>query len=141
MKCFADDYNIDGRQKSMKIVWGSSRRYELLHIYSSLGWSPSWDIYETEEDLIMLVEMAGVEIDDVDINVWRERVEFRGNRCRPSEREVTRIHHMEIDFGPYHQIIALPEPVDPSGATVTYRDGFLLIRLPKEVKMASSNPR
>jgi len=140
MKCFADDYNIDGRQKSMKIVWGSSRRYELLHIYSSLGWSPSWDIYETEEDLIMLVEMAGVEIDDVDINVWRERVEFRGNRCRPSEREVTRIHHMEIDFGPYHQIIALPEPVDPNGATVTYRDGFLLIRLPKEVKMASSNP-
>ncbi len=141
MKCFADDYNRYGIQKSMKIVWGSLSRYELLHIYSSLGWSPSWDIYETEEDLIMLVEMAGVEIDDVDINVGRERVEFRGNRCRPSEREVTRIHHMEIDFGPYHQIIALPEPVDPNGATVTYRDGFLLIRLPKEVKMASSNPR
>jgi len=141
MKCFADDYNIDGIQKSMKIVWGSSYRYELLHIYSNLGWRPLWDIYETEKDLVMLVEMAGVEIDDVDINVGRERVELRGNRCRPSEREVTRIYHMEIDFGPYHQIIALPEPVDPNGATVTYRDGFLLIRLPKEVKMASSKPR
>ena len=141
MKCFADDYNIDGIQKSMKIVWGSSYRYELLHIYSNLGWRPLWDIYETEKDLVMLVEMAGVELDDVDINVGRERVELRGHRYRPSESEVTRIHHMEIDFGPYHQIIALPEPVDPNGATVTYRDGFLLIRLPKEVKMASSKPR
>ena len=68
----------------------------------------------------------------------RERVQLRGNRCRPSEHDVTRIHHMEIDFGPFHKTIALPEPVEPNGATSNYRDGFLLIRLPKEVQNTSS---
>ena len=140
MKCVADDYNLDGRRKEVKIVRGFLHRYELLHIHTNLGWRPSWDLYETEEDLIMLVEMAGIVKKDMEINVGRERVELRGNRCQPSEREVTRIHHMEIDFGPYHQIITLPEPVDPNGATVTYRDGFILMRLPKEVNIASSNP-
>jgi len=82
--------------------------------------------------------MAGIKRDDVEIKVDRDRVQLRGDRCRPSEHAVTRIHHMEIDFGPYHQIIALPERVEPKGASLTYREGFVLTRLPKEVKSASS---
>jgi len=123
----------------MRMVRRSLYLFELLHIHSNLGWRPSWDIYETEDELIVLVEMAGMQGEDVEINVGRERVHLRGNRCRPNEHAVTRIHHMEIDFGPYHQIIALPDPVDPNGASSTYRNGFLLVRLPKEVKNTSSD--
>ena len=122
----------------MKMVRRSFFRYELCHTLTNFGWRPSWDIYEIEDHLILLVELAGIKRDDVEINVGRDRVQLRGDRFRPSEHELTRIHHMEIDFGPYHQIIALPERVEPKGASSTYSDGFLLIRLPKEVKSSSS---
>jgi HSP20 family protein len=138
MKFFADDYFKDIRGMEMKMVRRSLYRYELLHIQRNFGWRPSLDIYETEDDLILLVEMSGIKPEDVEINLGKDRVQLRGNRCRPAEHEVLRVHHMEIDFGPYHQIIALPERVDPKGASSTYSDGFLLIRLPKEVESSSS---
>ncbi len=138
MKWFADDYAHYGIRKLSKIVRGSFSRYELLHIHTKVAWRPPFDLYETEKDFIMLVELAGMQAEDVEINLDRERVRIRGNRCRPSEYEVTRIHHMEIGFGPYDQVISLPEPVDPSGATSIYRKGFLLVRLPKEVKSIRS---
>ena len=140
MKSFADDYHTDEMERAMKIVKGSVQRYEFLHIHTNLGWRPSLDLYETEDELVILVELAGMQAEDLGINVGKDRVELRGNRCRPSGSEVTRIHHMEIDFGAYYHIIALPEPVDPNGATSTYRDGFLFIRLPKEAKTNSKNP-
>ena len=140
MKWFADDYDMDGRPKVKNIIRELLERYELSRIHTEVGWCPSLDLYETEEDLIMLVDMAGMQAEDVEINLGREHVRLWGNRYKPAEREVTRIHHMEINFGPYDQMIALPEPVDPSGVTTTYRDGFLLIRLPKEVQITNSNP-
>jgi HSP20 family protein len=139
MKWFADDYKRDGIGKQMKIVRGSFHSCELFHIHTKVGWRPSLDLYETEKDFIMLVELAGMQAEDVEINLDREHVQIRGKRCRPSEYEVTRIHHMEIGFGSYDQVIALPKPVDPSSITSTYRDGFLLVRLPKEIKSVRSN--
>ena len=115
----------------MKLVRKSTQFYEFLHVHGELGWRPAWDVYETENDLIVLVEMAGMQQENLEINVDRERLILRGSRCRPAEQEVKRVHHMEIDFGPYHQIIVLPELIEPEGVTSTYRDGFLLIRLPK----------
>jgi HSP20 family protein len=138
MKSYADDYYMHELGVEMKMVRRSLYLYGLLHIHNNLGWRPSWDIYETEDDLIVLVEMAGIQAEHMEISVGRDQLQLRGNRCRPSEHEVTRIHRMEVDFGPYHQIIVLPEPVEPNGATSNYRDGFLLIRLPKEVQNTSS---
>jgi HSP20 family molecular chaperone IbpA len=45
---------------------------------------------------------------------------------------------MEIDFGPFNQAIRLPVPVDPDGASSTYRDGFLVIHLPKKSRVSAS---
>jgi HSP20 family protein len=139
MKWFADDYYNDGNGRRKKSAMGPSNHYELLPIRKSLGWIPSLDLYETEQYLIMLLEMAGMQLDNVEINVDREEVQLRGNRWRPPEDEMTRIHRMEIEFGPCEHIVALPQPVDPKRATLIYRDGFVFIRLPKEVKIARSN--
>jgi HSP20 family protein len=138
MKFFADDYNTDAMERAMKTVRGSLFRYELLRIYSKPGWRPALDLYENGEAFVVLVDLAGINSEDVKITVAKKHVQVRGQRCRPSEHEVTRIHHMEIDFGSFEQSITLPEPVDPNAVKSNYRNGFLLIHLPKEAKMASS---
>ena len=58
MKSCADDYYMDGVGVEMKMVRRSLYLYELWHIHSNSGWRPSWDIYETEDELIVLVEMG-----------------------------------------------------------------------------------
>ena len=123
----------------MKLVRKSFQFYEFLHVQGELGWRPAWDVYETENDLIVLVEMAGMQQENLEIDVDRDRLLIRGSRYRPGEHEVKRVHHMEIDFGPYYQIIVLPEPIEPDGVTSTYHDGFLLIRLPKVSGSCSSD--
>ena len=60
MKWFSDDYDTDETEKKMKVVKGSVQRGELLHIHSSIGWRPSLDLYETEEHLIVLMDVAGM---------------------------------------------------------------------------------
>ena len=139
MKWFADDYDAR-RKKRVKFLNGSLHFYKLYHMQCKPDWRPSLDLYETERNLIVLVDMAGMQPEDVQINLGREHLRLRGNRYKFPEPKIIRIHHMEIDFGPYDQTIALPKAVDPSGATSSYRNGFLVVRLPKEVKSAGSNP-
>jgi HSP20 family molecular chaperone IbpA len=45
---------------------------------------------------------------------------------------------MEIDFGPFSHSIRLPVAIDPEGANSTYRDGFLVINLPKKARISTS---
>jgi len=139
MKCFADDYYEDAGQQKVQAVWGRLDRYKRSHTHGKSGWHPSWDLYETEKLLIVLVELAGLTIDDMDVVVGENSLNLRGKRWRPFGRQITRIHHMEIDFGFYQQTIAFPKSVDPGGSILSYRDGLLLIRLPKEEKSAVSN--
>jgi HSP20 family molecular chaperone IbpA len=115
MKSFADDHHRDEMQRAMKTVKASVQRYEFLQIHTNPGWRPSPDLYETEDELVISVELAGRQAEDSAINVAKDRLELRDNRCGPSGIEVTRIHHTEIDFGPYHQMITLPQLVDPKG--------------------------
>lgn len=103
-------------------------------VLSHSSWRPSLDLYETKEEFIVLVDVPGMRPQDVEVVVDRDVLRIAGNRCRPLSQGITRVHQMEIDFGPFSHTIHLPEQVDSDGASSTYRDGFLTIRLPKRAK-------
>ena len=84
------------------------------------------------------MDVAGIQPQDVEVVVESEVVRLSGNRCRLLDENVSRVHHMEIDFGPFKHAIRLPVPVDPDGASSTYRDGFLVIHLPKKSRISTS---
>ena len=92
MKWFADDYPSDGVEKIVKIFILSANKFELYRAHTDLGWRPIMDLYETEWELVVLVDLAGMIKEDVEFTVVRERVRLRGNRLRSSEDAVTRIH-------------------------------------------------
>lgn len=133
MKWFDDDIEkeFERLRQRMEKMMGSLSRPGAATLCSGLGWRPSLDFYETTEEFIVLVDLAGVQPKELEVIVEREVVRIAGNRRRPSDKSLTRIHHMEIDFGPFSHAFRLPAQVDPDGASSTYRDGFLTIRLPK----------
>jgi HSP20 family protein len=133
MKWFDDEIEKEFNQMRQRMgkMLGALPRPGTATLCSDAGWRPSVDLYETSDGFTVLVEVAGIQPDEVIVVVEREVVRISGNRCRPPDQNVTRVHHMEIDFGSFSHLIRLPAPVDADAASSSYRGGFLTIRLPK----------
>ena len=140
MKWFDDEFEkeFERMRQRMERMFGSPSRPGAATICGDTGWRPSLDLYETSEEFIVLVDLAGIQPKDVEVVVESQIVRISGNRCRPQDENLTRVHHMEIDFGPFSQGVRLPSQVDPDGASSTYRDGFLIINLPKQARVSAS---
>jgi HSP20 family protein len=92
------------------------------------AWRPPTDVYETEEAMIIRVEVAGMRESDFTISLVERTLTIRGIRQDTSERRA--YHQMEIAFGEFHTEVELPYLVIADKVEATYRDGFLHITLP-----------
>ncbi len=92
-------------------------------------WRPPTDMYETEEMIVVRVEIAGMREQDFSIALEDRTLSIRGVRSDPTERRA--FHQMEIPFGEFLTEVELPVPIVPETVEAAYRDGFLLIKLPK----------
>lgn len=108
---------------------------QLLHAVDrptvSLGWVPRADIYETAETILIALEIPGVDRGDIDILIQGSYLKVSGVRAEPQASGCMRWHQMEISYGAFERVVALPQEVDPEHITATYRDGFLRIEIPR----------
>ncbi len=95
-------------------------------------WTPPIDVYETSDEYVILVDLAGVDPKDIDIVVEDKVLRIRGRRVRPAIGRATRVHEMEIDFGNFERYYRFPNPLDVSRASSNYANGLLEIVLPKK---------
>lgn len=98
------------------------------HVHSNI-WTPPTDVYETEENLMVKVEVAGMREDDFEVSVEDQVLLIRGSRPDINERRA--YHQMEIRFGKFEITLGLPSGVDLDKASAEYKDGFLTIVFPK----------
>ena len=138
MKASDDDLekDLERMRQHMREKLGALARPGAAVLLSHTGWRPSLDLYETKEEFLVLVDVPGIQPQDVEVVVDRDILRIAGNRCRPVSQGITRVLQMEIDFGPFSHAIRLPEQVNSEAASSTYRDGFLTIRLPKRTKVS-----
>ena len=108
-------------------------RREILRAVSwhvrSTTWSPPTDLYETEENCVIKVEVAGMRDEDFEVEFEDNLLMIRGHR--PDLNEKRAYHQMEIRFGRFEIAVEIPVVVDLEKAVAEYKDGFLLILLPK----------
>ena len=99
--------------------------------FSPRVWEPAIDVCETQDKVIVVVELAGVAEQDIEITVNRDRFLIHGERKRSSYGERQTYYQMEIPSGPFEREVLLPAPVDPEGGEASYKDGLLEVVLPK----------
>ncbi len=92
-------------------------------------WRPPTDVFETEDTIIVRVEIAGMRKSDFSISLLERSLSVRGVRQDTSERRS--YHQMEIPFGEFSTEIELPYPVLADEVQALYGDGFLKLILPK----------
>jgi HSP20 family protein len=108
-------------------------RREIFHAVSwqvsSSGWNPPTDVFETDENFIVRVEVAGMKDADFEVAIERNVLMISGNRSDLNERRA--YHQMEIRFGKFEIAVEIPVPVEIERSVAEYKDGFLMIQLPK----------
>ena len=92
-------------------------------------WSPPTDVYETEKDYVVRVEIAGMREEDFDISVEDKFLMISGSRPDISERRA--YQQMEIRFGKFETVVGIPGPIDLAASRADYKGGFLTVTLPK----------
>lgn len=95
----------------------------------SAAWRPPTDLYETENAVVVRVEIAGMREDDFIIELNGRILAIRGIRQDQSERRA--YHQMEIQFGEFAIELELPQHVEADQVEAVYNNGFLRVSLPK----------
>ncbi len=94
-------------------------------------WAPVVDIFEMGGDLVIRAEVAGLELDDVDISVENNTLMLRGERKRETELDEKDAYRLERSFGIFTRSFILPKTVDSTRISASYKNGVLELRLPK----------
>ncbi len=93
-------------------------------------WVPPTDVFETDDQIVVQVEVAGVKKSDLTVSLQDRRLIVTGTRSDhgPSQRAY---QQMQVRFGDFSTEVELPVPIDETGIDASYVDGFLRIVLPK----------
>lgn len=91
---------------------------------------PRADIYETQDQVVLLVDMPGVASDGVDITLEKRTLAIRGYAA-DQQRENYRQIYAEYGAGDYERVFTLSEDIDRDGIEASQKDGVLRLVLPK----------
>ena len=92
-------------------------------------WRPPTDVYETADAFIVKVEVAGLREEDIEVGIENNILMISG--VRPTLNERCAYYQMEIRSGKFEMAVEIPAPIKVEVSVAEYKDGFLMINLPK----------
>lgn len=129
----SDFDNIGSRIE--KTIEGIFRARPVSPMFSSKEhtWTPQMDIYETTEQIIIRAEIAGVDKENLEVEINSKAIRIYGNRTEIPRISNATYRLAEIQYGKFERILYFPSPVDPEIVQTSYNNGFLEIRLAKKM--------
>jgi HSP20 family protein len=101
-------------------------------------WEPPVDIYETDDALVLEVELPGVSKDAVSVELHEHTLKLSGERKREPSVKGGQYHREEGRYGAFQRAFRMPTIVDQAKVQATYKNGVLALRLPKR---ATATPK
>jgi len=95
------------------------------------AWAPAVELKSTDTDLIVRVELPGIDAKDLDVQVTREAVAISGEYKSESKTENGQIFRSEFRYGSFHRVVPLPIAVQNDQVKAEFTDGVLTLTLPK----------
>lgn len=100
------------------------------------AWTPSVDIYENKDHIVLEAELPGMNRDEFDLTIENNVLTVRGERSLQKRSDSDTYHRVERAYGSFSRSFTLPQTVTGDGAIAEYKNGVLRVTLPKreEVK-------
>lgn len=119
-------------QDRMNRLFDTSIRGEGMEEDSETSaWSPAVDIFETKDAIIVNVEAPGMKKGQFAVEVKDEVLTVRGERAFEKDVSREQYHRIERSYGRFRRSFLLGTAVQTEKITAVYRDGVLVINLPK----------
>jgi HSP20 family protein len=91
-------------------------------------WVPAADVYEDEREYTLALDLPGIDRDALEVNLDDGRLVIRGTR---TAAEGARARRAERPQGRFVRSFSLPDAVERGSITADYKDGVLVLHLPK----------
>ncbi|MBS3818208.1 Hsp20/alpha crystallin family protein [bacterium] len=101
-------------------------------------WSPSVDIFEDESNVVLSIELPGIEEKNIDVNIEDNALTVKGERNIEKEDKKENYHRIERAYGSFYRSFSIPNYVDVDKIEAQHENGVLKITMPKK---AESKPR
>ena len=95
-------------------------------------WSPSVDIYETENELVLKADLPDVELKDVDVRVENQTLTIAGQRQFEKADAAKGYHRIERNYGSFVRSFSVPNTFDTETIAAEFKNGVLSVTLPKK---------
>ena len=94
-------------------------------------WAPQVDIAETDKAFEIKAEIPEVNKEDVKVTVHNGVLMIQGERKQEKEEEGKKFHRVERSYGIFNRSFTLPDNVDESKVTATFKNGILNLQIQK----------
>ena len=94
-------------------------------------WVPAMDLAETDEHLVLTVDLPGIAKDDVTIEVKDDVLTVSGERKAEHEERKDGYHRVERAYGSFSRSLSLPQGIDADQVEANFDKGVLEVRIPK----------
>lgn len=108
------------------------------HLAPFAGKSPSVDVIDREEELLIKAELPGVDKKDINISIANNVLTLEATMAKEEKEEKSDYYRQEICRGSYRRSIQLPAAVKEDEAKATFKNGILELTLPKMEKTKRS---
>jgi HSP20 family protein len=95
-------------------------------------WSPAVDICETDTSYEVIVDLAGVKREEIEVYTDACHLVVAGWRPDPLPEAKVCVHQMEIARGQFRRRVPLPMDADDQATSARYREGLLFVSIPKK---------
>ncbi|NJM52469.1 MAG: Hsp20/alpha crystallin family protein [Blastocatellia bacterium] len=102
------------------------------------AWSPSVDIFENQDQIVLEAELPGMKSEDVNISIENNVLTLHGERKFEKKDEGDNFHRVERSYGSFSRSFTLPPTVSSENANAEFENGVLRLTL---AKREESKPR
>ena len=110
-------------------VWGGRQE----------SWLPAVDVFDTKDAVVLKAELAGMDPDDIQIEVEDNVLTIKGERRFEEKVDEERYYRVERRFGRFQRSLALPQGVKADDIAAGYEDGILEVPYPRPRRRSRSD--
>ncbi len=126
---FREMENMSDRLNKLFGTW--TRPYEGTESLKVADWAPAVDIQETDKEYLLKLEIPEVRKEDVKVTYAENELTITGERKLEKEEKGKKFHRIERAYGTFVRSFAVPNDADENHIFAEFKDGLLLVKLPK----------
>lgn len=118
-------------RKRKKASGGRSPNRRGQNVGRRFRWIPAADVCESDDNIIINVELSGVSEEDINITVVENRLTIKGVKKSDSSDENIKVRRSSRQFGRFRHAFPLPRHTEASEIKADFKDGILSVSVPK----------